>query len=99
MGIAAYNRGSKAISNQIYPSDVRYVPSKVKPVDPLPEGVLRSGFLPEESLAGTKLFLSYKGGWYLIETRFQILKRRRKLDEAAKLFENCLFYGVCALGL
>lgn len=97
MGIAAYNRGSRAIGDQLYPGHVRYTASKPKPIDPLPEGILRSGYMPEESLGGTALFLSYKGGWYLIETRWQILKRRRSLDVAAKMFEKAQLFGLCAL--
>jgi hypothetical protein len=93
MSIAAYNRGSRAISNQIFPSDLRYSPAKVRTADPLPEGRLRSGFLPENFLAGTAVFLEYENGWYLVRTRWQNLARRRRLAVAAKLFEDVQMYG------
>jgi hypothetical protein len=96
MGIAAYNRGSRAISNQLYPQDVRYVAPKVKQEDPLPEGVLRSSFMPDSD---TQIFLSYKNGWYLVHTRFQIMKRKRSYDAAVKLFERVEMYGRCALSV
>ena len=98
MGIAAYNRGSKAISNYIFPNDVRPKHStKMERKDNLPEGVLRSGFLPDNFLAGTALFLTYKRGWYFVGTRWQYLKRRRKLEVAVELFENLQLYGSAAL--
>jgi hypothetical protein len=106
MGIASYNRGSRAISNQIdheiankrviatYP--VKAAAKEVK-VDPLPEGRLRSGFLPEEYLAGTAVFLEYSKGWYRVCTRWQELKRRKRLEDAIKIFENVQLYGSAAL--
>lgn len=93
MGIAAYNRGSKAIGDQIYPQSVRYVSPKVKPEDPLPEGRLRSGYLPDNFLAGTAVFLEYENGWYIVRTRWQNLAKRRSLSVAAKLFEDVQLYG------
>ena len=93
MSIAAYNRGSRAISNQLFPNDVRHVPAKVKPVDHLPEGRLRSGFLPDNFLVGTAVFLEYENGWYVVRTLWQNLARRRKLAVAAKLFEDVQMYG------
>ena len=93
MGIAAYNRGSKAISNQLYPKDVQRIPAKATREDDLPQGRLRSGFLPDSFLAGTAVFLDYENGWYVIRTRWQNLARRRKLDVAVKLFEDVQMYG------
>lgn len=93
MGIAAYNRGSRAISNQLFPKDIDVRPPKTKPVDELPEGRLRSGLLPENFLAGSAVFLEYERGWYIIRTRWQNLARRRKLEDAAKLFEDVQMYG------
>jgi hypothetical protein len=98
MGIAAYNRGSRAIGDSIYGPNVRPNPApRVKPIDPLPEGRLRSGFCPENYLGGTALFLEYSNGWYRVCTRWQELKRRRKLEDAAKLFENVQMYGSAGL--
>src|SRR5712692_2951126 len=98
MGIAAYNRGSREISRQIYPND-RPAYQSPKPAidDPLPEGRLRSGFLPENNLAGTGLYLEYENRWYIVRTRFQNLKRTRDLQKAILLFEHMELYGLCAL--
>jgi hypothetical protein len=98
MGIAAYNRGSRAISMQIYPSDrPTYVSPKPTIEDPLPEGRLRSSFLPEGDLAGTALFLEYENRWYIVRTRWQNLARRRRIEDAAKLFERLEMFGICAM--
>jgi len=48
----------------------------------LPEGILRSSFLPEDCLAATALFLLYEKGWYIVGTRWQNLKHRRRLEDA-----------------
>jgi len=99
MGIAAYNRGSRAISNQI---DIELhgrihgakpTKSKAHQDSNLPEGILRSTYCPDDYLAGTALFLEYRNGWYLVTTRWQILKRRRSLEAAAKIFEAVSMYG------
>ena len=106
MGIAAYNRGSKAIREGIerdyYERTHRIVtigPAFVekKPEDPLPEGRLRSSVLPEGDTNGTALFLEYRNRWYVIETRFETLKRTRNLNKAIRLFERLELYGLCAL--
>jgi hypothetical protein len=107
MGIAAYNRGSRAIAEQIrreyeerHTRVVWTGPAQVAPkppADPLPEGRLRSSYLPEGEANGTALFLNYEKRWYVVSTRFQIFARRRKLADAAKLFERLELYGLCAL--
>jgi len=94
MGIAAYNRGSRAIGEQIYPNSVRHVPAKQVQDDPLPEGILRSSYMPDSD---TQIFLSYESRWYRIRTRFQTLKRKRNIDAAIRLFEKVEMYGRCAL--
>ena len=95
MGIAAYERGSRAISNQIFPPVARPIPQpKAQSENDLPEGVLRSSFMPDSD---TQIFLSYENGWYLIHTRFQTMKRKRSYDSAVKLFEAVEMYGRYAL--
>jgi hypothetical protein len=54
----------------------------------LPEGVLRSTFLPLDVRGGTRLFLSYENGWYIVHTRFENFARRRKLDPAVAIYES-----------
>lgn len=54
----------------------------------LPEGVLRSTYLPLEVKSGTKLFLSYENGWYRVHTRFENYARRRVLKDAVEIFES-----------
>jgi hypothetical protein len=106
MGVAAYNRGSKAIREQISREQFErnhrvisigpaFVPEK--PIDPLPEGRLRSSFLPEFDANGTAIFLEYRNRWYVIESRFETYKRVRNLDKAIRLFERLELYGLCAL--
>lgn len=56
----------------------------------LPEGVLRSSFLPLDQRAGTRLFLSYEKGWYRVHTRFENLFKRRTLQPAIDQFEGIL---------
>jgi hypothetical protein len=106
MGVAAYNRGSRAIREGIerdyYERTHRVVvvgPAFVekKPEDSLPEGRLRSSFLPETDANGTALYLEYRNRWYVIETRFETLKRTRTLEKAVKIFERLELYGLCAL--
>jgi hypothetical protein len=53
----------------------------------LPEGILRSTFLPEDTLSGTRLFLVYREGRYYVETRFQYFKRTKFYDKAVAYFE------------
>jgi len=102
MGAAAYNRGTQAISDQIdiqiHGRVMRYTKPASKPVErSLPEGVLRSGYCPDNCLAGTALYLEYKAGWYTVGTRWQILKRRRSLAAAVKMFEAVQMYGLAGL--
>ena len=54
----------------------------------LPEGTLRSTFLPSDNRGGTKLNLTYRDGWYRVETRWERIGKRRKLDKAIELFEG-----------
>jgi hypothetical protein len=54
----------------------------------LPEGVLRSTFLPMDVKNGTRLFLSYENGWYRVHTRFENFARRRMLKDAADIYES-----------
>jgi hypothetical protein len=92
MGVAAYNRGSKAISDQIFPQVHRVKPTP-KPVESnLPEGVLRSSFLPDND-SNTQIFLSYENGWYVIHTRFQAIRRRRSYAKGVEIFERLEMYG------
>ena len=93
MSIAAYNRGSRAISNQLFPSGSRHAPAKVRPVDPLPEGRLLV-------LVPVKKFPRWYGCVFGIRERLvsrshplENLARRRKLAVAAKLFEDVQMYG------
>ena len=71
MGIAAYNRGTRHLSQDIdmdlYLKGKGPCPAflKRKPKSDLPEGILRSTFLPEDTLNGTKLMLSFENGWYV----------------------------------
>lgn len=94
MGIAAYNRGSRAISNQIFPQGARPKPQPKVVESNLPEGVLRSSYMPDSD---TQIFLSYEHGWYLIHTRFQTMKRKRDLQAAIQLFEKVELFGRYAL--
>lgn len=94
MGIAAYNRGSRAISNHLYPKDVRYTAPTPKPEDDLPEGILRSTYMPDSDV---QVFLSYENRWYIVHTRFQILKRKRNYQAAVSIFEKVEMWGRCAL--
>lgn len=64
----------------------------------LPEGVLRSTYLPEDTLGGTKLLLSYEKGWYVVHTNWQNLKRSRTLDKAAQVYESILMGTVDVIG-
>lgn len=52
------------------------------------EGVLRSSFLPEDIRGGTRVFLSFERGWFVVHTRFETFARRRNLNEATSLFEK-----------
>lgn len=56
----------------------------------LPEGVLRSSFLPLEQRAGTRIYLSYENGWYRVHTKFENFFKRRTLEPAAELYEGIL---------
>lgn len=56
----------------------------------LPEGTLRSAFLPLEVRNGTKLFLTYKNGWYRIHTRFENFKKFRSLEQAGAYYDGIL---------
>ena len=55
--------------------------------EPRPE-VIRSTFLPEDLLGGTKLFCGYRDGWFIVYTRWQQLKRSRDIDKALKSFDD-----------
>jgi len=59
-------------------------------VENLPEGVLRSSFLPLEQRAGTRIYLSYENGWYRVHTNFENFYKRRTLEPAAEIFEGIL---------
>jgi hypothetical protein len=107
MGIAAYNRGSYAIRQQFEMERISrerilisigpaIVPEKAA-ADPLPEGRLRSTFFPETEASGTALYLDYENRWYVICTKFEILKRTRNLNKAIRIFENLEMFGLCAL--
>lgn len=54
---------------------------------PWPE-VIRSTFLPEDTLGGTRLFCGERGGWFIVFTRFEELKRSRNIDVALKWFDD-----------
>jgi len=106
MGVAAYNRGSRAIRESIereYYERTHKVtvvgPAFVekKPEDPLPEGRLRSSYAPTPGGSDTAIFLDYENRWYLISSHFQILKRTRSLDKAIRIFERVEMFGFCAL--
>ncbi len=54
------------------------------------EGVLRSSFLPDEVLDGTKLFLTAEKGKYIVHTRFQKWFASKNLAKAERVFEEML---------
>lgn len=54
------------------------------------EGVLRSSFLPDEVLDGTKLFLSAEKGKYIVHTRFQKWFASKYLAKAERVFEEMM---------
>lgn len=56
----------------------------------LPEGVLRSTFLPLEIRGGTKMFLSYENGKYVVHTRFETFKRSSCLQKAGDYYDDVL---------
>ena len=64
----------------------------------LPEGILRSTYLPEDTLGGTKLFLSYEKQWYVVHTNWQNLARRRVLDKASQVYEAIVLGDVQVTG-
>ena len=52
---------------------------------------LRSTQLPLDILGGTRLFLRFYEGRrlpYVVETRWEVLRRTTKLDHASTLFED-----------
>jgi len=100
MSIAQYNRGNRAMSADIdrklhgySQCDLLRTP-KTRTDSGLPEGLLRSSYLPEECLKGTAIFLSYEKGWYVIHSRWQNFARRRDIHKAIKLFEKIEMYGL-----
>lgn len=56
--------------------------------------ILRSSFLPLDCCNGTKLFLSFRNGWYRVETRFEIFKRTKDIHKAISLFEKIELEGL-----
>lgn len=64
----------------------------------LPEGVLRSTYLPTDTLGGSKLFLSYENGWYIVHTAWNNLTRRRTLDKAASVYESIIMGELPRIG-
>lgn len=52
---------------------------------------LRSTFLPEDVMSGTKMFLNFYEGKrhpYVVETRFQVLKRAGTIKKAIAYWEK-----------
>lgn len=48
---------------------------------------IRSTFLSEDILGGTKLFLHFDGVWFRVETRFQSLSKSKSINTALTKFE------------
>jgi len=67
--------------------------NKANTTNDLPEGVLRSTYLPEDTLGGTSLKLTYENGWYVVSTLWQNLARRRSLDKAVGIYESIIMEG------
>lgn len=55
--------------------------------------IIRSSFCAEGVLGGTNLFLAEDGHFFLVSTRFQIIGRRRRIEDAISLFERTLSGG------
>ena len=51
---------------------------------------IRSAFCAEGVRSGTRLFLIEDGAAFLVTTRFQIIGRRKALNDAIALFERTL---------
>ena len=108
MGIAAYNRGTRAISARIdqeiaarkFREYRREVISQIEPgvSSDLPTGVLRSTFLPMDTLGGAKLYLEFRDGLYIISASGQTLARRRKYEHACDVYESVLMGDVRCVG-
>ena len=50
--------------------------------------IIRSTFLNENHLKGTKLFCTFSNGWFDIHTRWESFKRFRGIYKALDYFER-----------
>lgn len=55
--------------------------------------IIRSSFCAEGVRGGTRLFLVEDGPTFLVSTRFQIVGRRKRIEDAIALFESTLVGG------
>ena len=52
--------------------------------------IIRSSFCASNIMAGTRLYLINDNNKFLVSTRFQIIGRRKRLNDAIALFERTL---------
>ena len=51
---------------------------------------LRSTYLPPDIMSGSKIYLIEEGDWFTVLTVWQIIGRRKRLNDAIALFERTL---------